>query len=169
MIKIEFFYWKMRNTGKYARSFFGEVFWSNIIYWLHIPSHNFWRHIWHICFWNSFFHWYANINSNCWMETSPIYTHARVLCVTFGSKITFSVLQTDVSQNDGGSIRRPPKHLSTIVLWWSEGFGGALSWTPIMSKGASLSDSYTCDRCCLSDVIRKSPTQKNDQLKQDAD
>ena len=43
------------------------------------------------------------------------------------------------------------KPSNTIVLWWSKGFHMTLNWAPIMSRDASLSDSYTvrCCFCCL--------------------
>ena len=58
-----------------------------------------------------------------------------------------------VSLYDGGPIKSPIKPLSTIVLWWSEGFQVALNRVPMMPRDASLSDSYTPDRCCFSSLI----------------
>ena len=36
--------------------------------------------------------------------------------------------------------------LNIIVLWCTEDFSGALNWTPLMLRDASLSDSYKSDR-----------------------
>ena len=43
----------------------------------------------------------------------------------------------------------PHEHYSTIVL---SGLRGALKCVPIMPRDASLSDSYTPDRCCFSSL-----------------
>ena len=39
--------------------------------------------------------------------------------------------------------------LYMIVLWCTGGFRAALNWVPMMPRHASLSDSYTSDRCCF--------------------
>ena len=48
----------------------------------------------------------------------------------------------------GPQLEAPLKLLEIILLWWSEGFQGALNWTPLMPRDASLSNSYTSNRCC---------------------
>ena len=47
----------------------------------------------------------------------------------------------------GPQLRVPLNYLNTIMLCWLKGFQGALNWAPMMSRDASLLDSYTSDSC----------------------
>ena len=46
-----------------------------------------------------------------------------------------------ISISFGAQVRYPLNPLNTIVLWCTGGFRGALNWTPLMPRDASLSDS----------------------------
>ena len=51
----------------------------------------------------------------------------------------------------GYKLRFLLKPLNTIVLWCTVG----LSWAPMMPRGASLSESHACDRCCFSSLEQR--------------
>ena len=61
---------------------------------------------------------------------------------------------TNVSRHKGSPIKGP--HLNPSIQYWCDGPNGfrcALNWAPVMPRDASLSDSYTSDRCCFSRLV----------------
>ena len=61
--------------------------------------------------------------------------------------LTSAVGETSVSRHNGGPIKGPLQPFNTIALWCTGGFREALNWTTMMPRNASLSVSYTSDRC----------------------
>ena len=62
-------------------------------------------------------------------------------------KITSAGRETGVSRHVVWvQLMTSTKPRNTIMQWWYEGFQGV----PMMARNASLSDSYTSDRCCFS-------------------
>ena len=53
-------------------------------------------------------------------------------------QVTSSSWETGVSRHNGSPIKGPTKPFNTIVLWWYEGFQGALNFSPMMPRDASI-------------------------------
>ena len=58
--------------------------------------------------------------------------------------------ETSVPRHKGGQIWGPSETLQINNSVMSMGFQGIFNWSPMMPRDASLSDSYTPDRCCYS-------------------
>ena len=121
---------------------------------------------------------YTNISNVFWKNIfNQIYFQFALLCHIFDQicwrkwrnvmsrlgKITSAVRLTGASRSNEAPIGTPFKVFNTIVMWWSEGFQGGHQSSPHDDspetiphmnphRDASLSDSYTSDRCCFSSL-----------------
>ena len=62
-------------------------------------------------------------------------------------KLTLAVGEASVSRHNGGPMKGPPQYDNAVM---HEGFGGALNWSSMIPRDASLSDSYKPARSSFS-------------------
>ena len=93
------------------------------------------------------------LNSECAGNIEEYLQYSMRTVVDWKNLHAYSLSERLASLGITGIFKAIIKPLNTIVWWCTRGFVGVLKWAPMLPKDASLSDSFTFDRCCFSSLL----------------